>query len=172
MNLVSFFFLEHFQSLPEDDEVRKLVERSLEGLQQDDDRDVRFFSGGKVEEEEEEPSRSSELMDDEMSRSLAETTEYDNNHLYSQGGVRIIRRGIHEYAINDYDDEDSGLVEEVYIEEQSNDGLNEGDIVIEEYYVEKSDSSAEASEQIYVEEIIEEIIETVGNQISWSPVQN
>ena len=146
--------VEYFQSLPEDDETRKLVDGALETLQNDDDRDVRYFSGGKVEDR---------LL-------LNETTEVDHNQTYSHGGIRIIQRDIHEYTLNDdenYDDEDNEFVEEVYIADQPSDGTTEN-IVVEEYYVEKEtpkgDEKADGdSGQVYVEEIIEEIIETVGD---------
>ena len=146
--------VEYFQSLPEDDETRKLVDGALETLQNDDDRDVRYFSGGKVEDR---------LL-------LNETTEVDHNQTYSHGGIRIIQRDIHEYTLNDdenYDDEDNEFVEEVYIADQPSDGTTEN-IVVEEYYIEKEtpkgDEKADGdSGQVYVEEIIEEIIETVGD---------
>ena len=146
--------LEYFQSLPEDDETRKLVDGALETLQNDDDRDVRYFSGGKIEDR---------LL-------LNETTEVDHNQTYSHGGIRIIQRDIHEYTLNDdenYDDEDNEFVEEVYIADQPSDGTTEN-IVVEEYYIEKEtpkdDEKADGdSGQVYVEEIIEEIIETVGD---------
>ena len=145
--------VEYFQSLPEDDETRKLVDGALETLQNDDDRDVRYFSGGKVEDR---------LL-------LNETTEVDHNQTYSQGGIRIIQRDIREYTLNDdenYDDEDNEFVEEVYIADQPGDGTTEN-IVVEEYYIEKetpkdNEKVDGESGQVYVEEVIEEIIETVG----------
>lgn len=38
----------YYQSLPEADEVRKHVESTVENLQTDSDKDVRYFSGGKI----------------------------------------------------------------------------------------------------------------------------
>lgn len=154
--ILAFIATEFFQSLPEDDETRKLVESALEALQGDDDRDVRFFSGGKVE---------NRLL-------LNDSSEVDYNETYVQGGIRIIQRGIHEYAISDDDDidDDTELVEEVYMEEQpTSTSYNHDEIVVEEYYVEQEpheytedQQHKQQNGQVYVEEIIEEIIETVG----------
>lgn len=127
----------------------------MESLQSDTDRDVRFFSGGQIND------RTSSLR-------LLDEVDYDrhlqNNDLY--GGVRIIERGIHEYALNDgeFEDDDSQLVEEVYIENSP------GDLIIEEYYMEGENSEnghhegehTHSPAQIFVEEIVEEIIETIG----------
>jgi len=149
---------EYFESLPEDDEVRKSVGHALETLQQDDDRDVRFFSGGKMKEQ-----------------TISENAEVDfDRELNQRQHMDMIMRGIHEYAItndnDDDDDDDSELVEEVYIEEHALDGgdMQPGDIIIEEYYAE--DDLAAVPRQLppgtqyYVEEIFEEVIETIGKK--------
>lgn len=146
--LMLFMKTEFYQSLPEDDEVRKSVDHALETLQQDDDRDVRFFSGGKPKE-----------------RTFSDTAEVDFDQHLMQSGVRMIRRGIHEYTIGNDDEEedeelDAELVEEVYIDPS----LMADSQVDEEYYIEQdADSSlAETTTQYLVEEVVEEVIETIA----------
>lgn len=144
--LLAFIKTDHYQNLSEEDEPRKLVARTLEALQLDDDRDVRYFSGGKVQER------------------VSQNSTFVTEHLH-QAGVSMIQRGVHEYAISDdddeteYDDDDMGFVEEVYIEEHP----NNNEIIVEEYYVEEEPGEGNEDNQFYVEEIIEEIIETVGS---------
>lgn len=194
---------EYYEYLPEADEVRKHVDHTLETLQSDDDRDVRYFSGGKYEE------RTQASLDDTVETILLSHDEhsylsdggkvdekFDNMTLemaldqecdtfsYSHG-VRIIQRGIHEYAINDEEDDDTELVEEVYIEDTLHHGaaMEEGDVVMEELYMDAStmesmrcatatddsntaaadadgSSAAAATEAFYIEEVIEEIIDS------------
>eukprot|EP00111_Clytia_hemisphaerica_P015252 TCONS_00044975-protein len=104
--------------------------------------------------------------------------------LHRQGGgittedryLQKITRGINEYTISsvgddDDEDDDSDLVEEVYMEEHGlgDDDVIEmqpGDVIIEEYYTEDgrpvSGSMAGATTQYVVEEIVEEVITTIG----------
>jgi len=192
---------DYYQCLPEADEVRKDVDRALENLQLDEDRDVRFFAGGKVEEHRggiphcledtipvEEDMRyftSDKANSDKFQNMTLEMAlDSDSDAFSYQHGVRIIQRGIHEYAINDDDDDDAELVEEVYIEDtlhHHHGGLSsdDGDIVMEEFYIDDNTSSSAAvsalsgdhlrsttttsgstTETYYVEEVIEEIVET------------
>ena len=178
---VLFPLSEHFQSLPEDDEVRKSVDHTLESLQQDDDRDVRFFSGGKVKE------YNFSVSDNESDGStMLDSFEGmlqrpGGGMMTEEGYLQKITRGINEYTISnteeDDEDDDSDLVEEVYMEEH---GLGDddviqmqpGDVIIEEYYTEEggpvsgsvasSLTPAGATTQYVVEEIVEEVIATIG----------
>jgi len=181
--LIAFMKTEHFQSLPEDDEVRKSVDHTLESLQQDDDRDVRFFSGGKVKEY-------NFSVSDNESEGSAVLDSFEGM-LHRQGGgittedryLQKITRGINEYTISsvgddDDEDDDSDLVEEVYMEEHGlgDDDVIEmqpGDVIIEEYYTEDgrpvSGSMAGATTQYVVEEIVEEVITTIGQPKTSNP---
>ena len=153
--------------------MRKSVDHTLESLQQDDDRDVRFFSGGKVKE------YNFSVSDNESESSGVLGGFEDRSG--SGGGMMVedaylqkITRGINEYTISstdDDDDDDQEWVEEVYMEEH---GLGEddvihvepGDVIIEEYYTEEGPGSsatpAGATTQYLVEEIVEEVITTIG----------
>ena len=68
-----FLFSDYFESLPEDDEVRKYVNHAVETLQSDTDRDVRYFPGGIMN------ARTSSLR-------FLDEVDYDRLH----GGVRMI----------------------------------------------------------------------------------
>lgn len=182
-SLLSISRSEYYESLPEADEVRKHVDHTLETLQLDEDRDVRYFSGGKYEEKttadndsnadtihlSEEESEHSYLADGKVEENLENITlemALDDNVSFSYShGVRIIQRGIHEYAINDDDDDDTELVEEVYIEDTRG-NPDDGDVVMEEYYMDAGTASLEnvhctdSGEAFYIEEVIEEIIDS------------
>ena len=124
VTLLIFYFIEHYQSLPEDDETRKAVDNTLESLQQDDDRDVRYYSGGQVKE------RTFSVSDDD------EGVDGRSEEAESVGGgmdspcMQELARGLRDYNIGytgeqqtsqhddeDDDDDDADLVEEVYMEE-------------------------------------------------------
>ena len=184
------FCADYYQCLPEADEVRKHVDRALETLQLDEDRDVRFFSGGKVEERISNPNLEDRISNPNLedtiivdedgdmryltggkveekfqNMTLEMALDVDNDSFSHFNGVRIIQRGIHEYAINDDDDDDTELVEEVYIEDTLHGTTEDGDIVMEEFYIDDSSTldhirSTGSNEAFYIEEIIEEIIES------------
>lgn len=170
-SLLSLSKSEYYQCLPEADEVRNHVDRALETLQLDEDRDVRFFSGGKVEERVTSDYETTVPItddEDEFQNMTLEMGMDDNDAFSYSHGVRIIQRGIHEYAINDDDDDDTELVEEVYIEDslQGTHAHQDGDIVMEEFYIDDGTAtsldhtnfSTDTNEPYYIEEIVEEII--------------
>ena len=163
---MSFLFpLEYFNSLAEGEEMRSIVEKAIESLQADDDRDVRYFAGGK--------------LVDESSVSTIEATESDYiDGNFRQRELRTIQRGIQNYDIQDEmdDDYDGDLVEEVYMSDDivgDVDGGGEGSVVIEEYYVDTTEETSTGT-HVFVEEIIEEIVQHVptSNVITTGPNSN
>jgi len=163
--LLVFKETEYFNSLAEGEEMRSIVEKAIESLQADDDRDVRYFAGGK--------------LVDESSVSTIEATESDYiDGNFRQRELRTIQRGIQNYDIQDEmdDDYDGDLVEEVYMSDDivgDVDGGGEGSVVIEEYYVDTTEETSTGT-HVFVEEIIEEIVQHVptSNVITTGPNSN
>ena len=149
--------------------------KALDVLKTDDDRDVRYFAGGKIFEEinladvspedtkiEAEhnglESKNSELTvwqrepasEEKPSQSNQDT---DNSSAVTQSDLTMGTSSSQEIS-------QSGEI--LYIEERlESTSLDDSPYVVEEYYVEEEQENEKSGSQVIVEEIIEEIIEQV-----------